>query len=242
MRNWLINTEKKTLEYYKGIQVHADTGLHEQAADLFQRHIPLGASVLDVGAGAGAFSQRLQDLGYSITALDVDPDKWLPDQIPFSTLNIDKGIKASIDGTFDAVSCLEVIEHVENPWNLLREIYSLVKPGGHLVLSTPNVSSFYSRVLFLRTGRFHQFDFDNDLSYGHINPISAPELEHAAAQTGWSVVESRDGGYLPIFDLTALRPVVTNVAINVLSGLTYLMARGRKQGWCLFFVLQRPEA
>ena len=125
MRNWLINTDPKPLEYYKGILIHADTGVHAEAAQLFSKYVPGGASVLDVGAGAGAFSQRLTDLGYRVTALDIDPEKWIPRDIPFQQLNIDAGIRGSVQETYDAVCCLEVIEHVENAWNLLREIYSV---------------------------------------------------------------------------------------------------------------------
>jgi len=241
MRNWLINTEKKELEYYQGMLMHADTGLHEQAAELFRRYVPVKSEVIDIGAGAGAFSQRLHDLGYAVTALDVDPEKWLPAHIPFSVLNLDKGIAASIDRTYDAICCLEVIEHVENPWQLLRDAFSILRPGGYLILSTPNISSFFSRALFLRTGRFHQFDFHYDLSYGHINPISAPEMEHAATQIGWRVVEVREGGYLPVLDFTFLKPMIRNIALNLLSGVIYPIAKGHKRGWCLFFVLQKPD-
>src|SRR5262245_15562494 len=124
MRNWLISTKPKQLDYYKGVLIHADEGMHAQAASLFQQYIPPGARVLDVGAGSGAFSQRLTDIGYAVTALDVDPNKWLPRDIPFVQLDIDAGIAASVRDSFDAACCLEVIEHVENPWNLLREIYA----------------------------------------------------------------------------------------------------------------------
>jgi 2-polyprenyl-3-methyl-5-hydroxy-6-metoxy-1,4-benzoquinol methylase len=55
MRNWLINTDAKPLEYYKGILIHADTGVHAEAAQMFSKYVPSGAKVLDVGAGAGAF-------------------------------------------------------------------------------------------------------------------------------------------------------------------------------------------
>lgn len=241
MRNWLINTDPKQLEYYKGILMHADTGVHEQAASLFQNYVPAGVSVLDVGAGAGAFSQRLTDIGYKVTALDVDPEKWIPADIPFQQLNIDAGIAASVQDTFDAVCCLEVIEHVENPWNLLREIYSVVKPGGYLLLSTPNITSFLSRGIFFLTGRFHQFD-EGDLSYGHISPISSFELEYAARQSGWEVVDITGGGSLSVFDLTTLRPFKWTLALNFLSGLAFSIGKGHKRGWCLFYVLRKPES
>jgi len=239
VRNWLINTESKDFEYYKGILIHADTGVHAQAAALFSKYVANGARVLDVGAGAGAFSKRLVDLGYKVTALDSDPDKWIPAEIPFFQLDIDAGIAASVRDTFDAVCCLEVIEHVENPWNLLREIYSVVKPGGYLLLSTPNITSFLSRGIFFLTGRFHQFD-DGDLSYGHISPISSFELEYAARKSGWEVLEIAPGGSLSVFDFTTLRPLKWTIALNFLRGFAYAIGKGYERGWCLFYVLRKP--
>src|SRR5574342_319599 len=224
MRNWLINTKPKQLEYYKGMLIHADTGVHEQAAALFARYVPTGTRVLDVGAGAGAFSQRLADAGYAVTALDVDPDKWLPKEIPFLKLNIDAGIAGSVAGQFEAACCLEVIEHVENSWNLLREIYAVVKPGGRLILSTPNITSFFSRLIFLRTGQFHQFG-EVDLAYGHINPITPFEISVIAARTGWQILETHPGGYLPILDFSSWR--LKTLAFNLLRVCGYLVARGQ---------------
>jgi SAM-dependent methyltransferase len=238
MRNWLINTERKQLEYYKGLLIHADTGVHDQAAALFQQYVPAGAKVLDVGAGAGAFSQRLADIGYVVTALDIDPEKWALSAIPFLRLNIDAGIAGSVKGIVDAACCLEVIEHVENPWNLLREIHAVVKPGGRLILSTPNVTSFLSRLIFLFTGQFHQFG-EADLSYGHINPMTAFEITCAASRTGWRVLEIRPGGYLPVLDFSSWHPKA--LAANILRGLIYPFARGQKRGWCLFFVLEKLQ-
>jgi len=240
VRNWLINTESKELQYYKGILIHADIGVHEQGAEIFTKYVPKGQRVLDVGAGAGAFSQRLADLGYRVTALDVDPEKWIPADIPFMQLEIDAGIAASVQDTFDAVCCLEVIEHVENPWNLLREIYSVVRPGGYLLLSTPNITSFLSRGIFFLSGRFHQFD-DGDLSYGHISPISSFELEYAARKCGWEVLEITGGGSLSVFDFTTLRPIKWTVALNFLRGFAYVVGKGHQKGWCLFYVLRKPE-
>lgn len=239
MRNWLINTEPKQLEYYKGILIHADTGMHEQAAALVAHYVPSGARVLDVGAGAGAFSQRLADAGYAVTALDVDPEKWLPPEIPFLKLDIDAGIAASVNGQFDAACCLEVIEHVENSWNLLREIYAVLKPGGHLILSTPNITSFLSRLIFLRTGRFHQFS-EADLAYGHINPVTAFEISVIAERLGWKILETRPGGYLPVCDFSSWHP--QKLVFNLMRVCSYVLARGAKKGWCLFFVLEKPAS
>ena len=238
MRNWLVNTQAKEPGYYKGILIHADLGVHEQAAELFQRYVSPGFTVLDIGAGAGAFSLRLQDLGYQIAALDVYADEFVPQDIPIYCLDVDHGMRECIPGPFDAVCCLEVIEHLENPWNLLREIHAILRPGGYLLLSTPNVTSFLSRWIFLRTGQFHMFG-EESLAYGHIAPITAFELSVIAERVGFRVVEVRPGGYLPVFALT--RWTLRVLFRNFLRGIVYLLAKGQKRGWCLFFVMRKDE-
>jgi 2-polyprenyl-3-methyl-5-hydroxy-6-metoxy-1,4-benzoquinol methylase len=236
--NWLITTRPKELQYYKDILIHADIGVHEQAIAILQHYVPIGSTVLDLGAGAGAFSKRLFDSGYQVNALDIDAAKWIPKEIPFYKLDVDLGIAASLSHQFDAVCCMEVIEHVENPWNLLREIDEILKPGGRLLLSTPNITSFLSRLIFLQTGEFHQFS-KADLAYGHISPITTFEMLTIAERVGFTILEIRPGGYLPIFDLSSLRPAA--LASNILRGIAYLLARGHKHGWCLFFVMEKSR-
>jgi SAM-dependent methyltransferase len=71
---------------------------------------------------------------------------------------------------------MEVIEHVENPWEYVRLLNSLAKPGGLLVITTPNVDSWASRWNFLVTGRPYHFEGGDETLSGHINPVAAWEL------------------------------------------------------------------
>jgi SAM-dependent methyltransferase len=238
MRNWLFTTEAKKYEYYNGLLIHADTYLHEQALNLVKKYIPKGYTIIDIGAGAGAFSQRLADNGYIVTGTDISADEWTLTTIPFIQLDINKGIRQSISQEFDAICCLEVIEHVENPWALMRDINAIVKPGGIIVISTPNITSFLSRLHFLIRGKFHNFS-DESLVYGHISPISAFHLSNIANNIGWEMMEILPGGYLPIFDFVDLTP--KKLAINMLRGMAYIVAQGYKNGWCLFFVMRKNK-
>lgn len=237
MRNWLVTTQPKQSEFYNQMLIQSDLRVHEQAIGLVTRYVPKNSRILDLGAGTGAFSKRLADSGYSVIAIDGHADQWIPKEIPLIRQDIDLGIADSTDVQFDAVCCLEVIEHVENPWKLLREIAKLLRPKGVVILSTPNVTSFLSRLIFLRTGQFHQFS-GVDLSYGHIRPVTAFELTLIADRLGLQILETSPGGYLPVFDLSSFGP--KSLVFNILRGLAYIFAKGQKHGWCLFFVLEKP--
>lgn len=238
MRNRLIATERKRSTEHAGLAVHADEGIHDQAFRLLMEwHRPPGR-VLDVGAGTGAFAVRLAKAGYDVTAVDIDADQWAAPEVRFVTADVDEGLGCFPGSSFDVACAIEVIEHLESPWVLFRELHRIVVPGGYLVLSTPNVSSFLSRWLFLRRGRFHQFD-EEDLSYGHITPLSSFQLEMMASRTGWEIVVKSPAGYLPVLDLTHLS--LRTIAHNVFRLLAYLLARGDKEGWCLLFLFRRKS-
>lgn len=238
MQNPLITTQPKSVGYYKGLLIHADPALHEQMLEVFRQYVPEGSSVLDLGAGAGAFSLRLHDNGYRVTGLDACRDEWTLEHVPFVQADLNRSVADVLPGPFDAVCCQEVIEHVENPWQLVRQMGELVKPGGVVVVSTPNVTSFYSRIVYLLRGRFPQFT-EESLTYGHINPINAFEMCTIAERSGFEVLEVRAAGYLPVFDFSSIG--LRSLAVNALRGVVRLFARGHKNGTVLIFVLRsRP--
>ena len=129
-----------------------------------------------------------------------------------------------------------MIEHVENPWELMREIYAVLETGGIAVITTPNITSFFSRVLFMINGRFHQFD-EADLSYGHISPITAFELDTIMKRIGLKLLEITPGGYLPVFDFSGWS--IKTILMNFLRGITCRLARGHKRGWVLIAVAHK---
>lgn len=85
------------------------------------------ARVLDVGAGDGALGRRLGGARY--TTVDPDPGR-----------DADHRTLDDVDGTFDVVACLEVIEHVpaDDAIALLAAVRQRLAVGGRLVVSTPN--------------------------------------------------------------------------------------------------------
>ena len=103
-----------------------------------------GARVLDVGCGAGLLSEALAGEGAEVTALDLSPE--LIDAAKLHLLESGKRVDyrlvsveelaAQMPAAFDAVTCMEMLEHVPDPGSVLRACASLLKPGGTLFLST----------------------------------------------------------------------------------------------------------
>jgi len=241
MKNWFINTKAINLENYQGVKACAHPGLHEELCNLLAKYVKPGATVLDIGAGAGALSLRLTDMGYVVEALDIDQTKWVASDIPFRILDINKGLVGSVQSKYDAVCCVEVIEHVENPWALIRDICSLLKPSGIALVSTPNVTNFLSRLTFLVTGNFANFG-PNFLDIGHINPIHGYEMREILNKLGRTLLVEQPVGYLPVMDFgegMSLARFPYKLAVNVARLVAYLAAGGEvKNGWCKAYVFK----
>ncbi len=225
---------------YRGLRMGADPLLHEQLAALVPTLAPPGGAVVDLGAGEGALARRLEDLGYRVLAAERDAASFRGDT-PFEPLDLnDRTAVASFverhRGAFDLALGVEVVEHLENPWQFLRDLASLVKPGGRMVLTTPNVASWYSRMNFLFRGRLHQFE-EVDRAYGHINPVGWDEMRHICAILGLELELELPGGWLPRLWLDRpLRALLRNLLGFLLSP----FMSGPIRGWCLVFVLRVP--
>ena len=107
------------------------------------------------------------------------------------------------DASFDGIVSIETIEHLENPWSFVRELARLLRPGGFLVLSTPNVSSIFSRALNLATGRLLWFQ-ERDLSpLGHITPIHWHLLLEMTSRANLQLEKRKfSWGRLPLLNIT----------------------------------------
>lgn len=119
--------------------------------------------VLDVGASPGHLSALLQRGGCDVTAVDLHPDApFMPDRgvprknlfrelnIPVVQHDITAGNFPMEDNSFDAALFTEVLEHIQgNPVPILEEIRRVLRPGGRLYLTTPNVAALRNRLAML---------------------------------------------------------------------------------------------
>ena len=160
----------------------ANTGVHEKVLNHFKTFTP--GHVLDLPCGPGALSKALDEMRYKVTAGDIHPEYMNIQGIKAIECNMNSQLPFK-DVSFDYVVCVEGIEHTENPYNAIREISRVLKPGGKLVITTPNYLNIERRLKFLFTGSFSKpvtADafinlYGRDNSSMHNSPMNYPALK-----------------------------------------------------------------
>lgn len=164
---------------------------HEKVIELVSERLKSPSRVADLAAGEGAFSRLLKELGHEVFAVDATDENWKLTDIPLQIHDLDSEFSETItntDGKFDAVVAIEIIEHLENPFRFVRECAKLLKPGGVFFLTTPNVESVLSRLIFLYAGRLNSFGAYETVRPAHITPIFRWKLEMMMTEANFEIV------------------------------------------------------
>ncbi len=164
-----------------------------------------GLKVLDVGCGGGLLAEALDSKGAEVTAIDVTEAN-----IEVAKLHAQK-MQIKIDyrlvtaeelaqkesQSFDVVSCLEVIEHVPDPGQLIKACSDLLKPDGQMFLSTLNRNprSFITAII----GAEYIFNILPKGTHEWAKFIKPSELEGFMRDAGIKLIESKGMFYNPIF-------------------------------------------
>ena len=146
----------------------------------------LRGRALDYGAGIGNFTRKLSDRSEHFDAADILPR---PENLPSAIARhrLDLNDADAIPATsFDVVIAAEVIEHLENPRQVAREWLRILKPGGTLILSTPNNESIRSLMALLVRG--HYVAFLDSCYPAHITALLRKDLGRILTEAGFSEV------------------------------------------------------
>lgn len=159
-----------TQEQYKGIPVHTVPGVHQRIGEVLAKHLSPGSRVADLGAGDGALSLRLHDLGFEVVAFDLDTSGWKLKDLPCYQVDFDRDLSIlDTKGPFAAICAVEVIEHLENPRSFLRGMIRAGGPGSLLVITSPNPLDTFSCITLYTRGIFNWFSREHYLGGGHIS-------------------------------------------------------------------------
>jgi 2-polyprenyl-6-hydroxyphenyl methylase/3-demethylubiquinone-9 3-methyltransferase len=154
--------------------------------------LPPGARILDLAAAQGNFSIALAEMGYDVTWNDLRSE--LADYVrlkqEFGTIHFVPGDAFEIDlpeESFDAVVVTELIEHLAHPDHFLARAAQLARPGGYVIMTTPNGAYFRNRLPKFSEAadpaiyESVQFQPDHD---GHIFLMYPEEIGPLARQAG----------------------------------------------------------
>ncbi len=150
---------------------------------------PTRQRILDIPAGNGLLSERLRAEGHDVTRADIHQEH---SDYVVADLNAPLPFE---DGSFSMVLCLEGIEHVLDPQRLIGELCRITRPGGRIVLSTPNIQNIFSRLQYLCTGFYYmygpwmcrQLAPGERRDRGHIAPLTYLQLRYHFVLNGAKV-------------------------------------------------------
>jgi SAM-dependent methyltransferase len=136
-------------------------GLHDAGFAALERELlsrPAAPRVLDIGCATGALLARLRERGWNTCGVEISPSA----EYARAGRGLDVRSQALAENNFppdgfDLILASHLIEHLNDPASFVREVYRILRPGGHFLVSTPNISGFQAR-LFKSRWRSAIFD------------------------------------------------------------------------------------
>jgi SAM-dependent methyltransferase len=161
---------------------------HNKVADLVLEDTET-LKILDIPSGAGAFTHRLLMHNKKVTSADIENLlKFNHDQFYIADMREPLPFK---DEEFDAVVCIDGIEHIENPFAFVRECNRILKKDGKLIISTPNITAIRSRWRWLLTGHHNKCKSplnENKPSHmHHIHMLAFPKIRYILHTSGFRI-------------------------------------------------------
>lgn len=172
----------------------SDVAIYEMVAKALEERDIAGDTLVDVGCGAGQLWPFLRGRFARYIGVDVVRYEHFPTDAAFTQVDLDTGKVPLPDERTDVVVAVETIEHLENPRAFMREMVRLVRPGGWVVVTTPNQLSLLSLLTLFMKQRFNAFQ---DVHYpAHLTALLEVDLERIArecALTDFAFVYSCEG-------------------------------------------------
>ncbi len=152
------------------------------ASALAARHSG-GGTIVDIGCGTGTLHRYVGFQFHRYIGIDVVRYDGLPDDVEFYKIDLDTGRAPLPDSVADVVVAVETIEHLENPRAFARELTRLGRPGGWVVITTPNQLSLLSKLTLLVKNEFNAFQ--NGSYPAHLTALLETDLRRIGSECGW---------------------------------------------------------
>jgi SAM-dependent methyltransferase len=195
-------TDDHTVDPQRKIKSASHAKTNEVIERLLLARISPDSRVVDFGAGRGHMSARLADYFRAagrvprqhIKGFEVATEQFECDEVDCIPLVPDAPIPEP-PSSADVIYAIEVLEHCPRPYELFRDFARVLRPGGHLIFSVPNLLTLTSRVRFLLTGYSTLYgppsihDRDAGRIAGHIMPLSLPYFVCGLLRAGFSAIQ-----------------------------------------------------
>ena len=192
--------------------------------DWIDRHAPLdGRRVLDVGCGGGILADSMARRGANVLGIDLAAKPLKVAQLhalEAGTQGVEyrevaaEALAQEMPAQFDAVTCMEMLEHVPDPSAIVRACAALVKPGGMVFFSTINRNP--KAFLFAIVGAEHVLNLLPKGTHEYARFIKPSELARWSREAGLELVESLGMEYNPV---TRRYWLSTDTSVNYLLAL-----------------------
>ncbi|MFN3551188.1 MAG: class I SAM-dependent methyltransferase [Endomicrobiia bacterium] len=160
------------------------------------KYLPDGEKFLDIGCGGGEIAILTKHKYKEIYGVDIS-DKALEEAkkkgMIVKKINLNYESLPYPENFFDAVVCLDVIEHILDPFHLIKEIRKVLKPGGTLILTTPNFRKIKNILTLILKGRFPKTSGDSTgWDGGHLHYFTYKDIEYILTKYNFKILY-RDG-------------------------------------------------
>jgi len=188
--------------------------------DWIRQHVKLaGSNVVDIGCGGGILAEAMATAGATVTGIDMADGPLAVARLH----QIESGVEveyrqttaeelaSSEPATYDVVTCLEMLEHVPDPSQVIRSCATMVKPGGHVFFSTINRNP--KSFMFAIVGAEYVLKLLPAGTHEYEKFIKPSELEEWARHAGLELQTSIGMHYNPLTREYSLGP---NLDVNYL--------------------------
>ena len=157
----------------------------------FVAALPRGGRLLDLGSSDGGTLRHMHELRPDVRLASADiagsPESY-PPATDFRRADFDRDRLPWPDDTFDGVTCMHVVEHLQAPAHLLGEIARVLRPGGKAYVETPHPDTAGMKSAWGDGTGTVTLNFFDDPT--HVRPVPVSEIAGSASAAGLSLVES----------------------------------------------------